>query len=116
MEEFFDIDLALMNKTGHVKKTLFYLTMIKDDASPVLVDTLPLIEYYVLIDHENKKEQVKAKLYKTMTDGRWYDRGYSEEAEIYSPEFGIPEINKELKKLIDNFETSARHAEMTPRH
>jgi len=48
---------------------------------------------------------MKFKFYKTTSDAKWYDKAYSEEAELNSPEFGMPEMNKELKAVIDNFET-----------
>jgi hypothetical protein len=59
----------------------------------VSVDKLPLIEYYVF-DSPVKSEQLKLKFCKTVSDGKWYDKSYSEEAELHSPEFGIPEMNK----------------------
>ena len=53
---------------------------------------------------------MKFKFYKTLSDGKWYDKAYSEEAELHSPEFGIPEMNNELKAVLDAFEV--QHAEM----
>ena len=47
---------------------------------------------------------MKLKFYKTVSDGKWYDKSYSEEAELNSPEFGIPEMNKELKAVLDAYE------------
>ncbi len=52
-----------------------------------------------------KGEQMKLKFYKTVSDGKWYDKSYSEEAELHSPEFGIPEINKEIKAVLDAHES-----------
>ena len=51
---------------------------------------------------------MKFKFYKTLSDGKWYDKVYSEEAELHSPEFGIPEMNNELKAVLDVHE--AEHA------
>jgi len=70
----------------------------------VSVERLPLVEYFVLFDHPDKAEQIKLKIYKTL-DGKWYDRNYSEEAEVYSPEFGVPEINDGVKEAIDVYES-----------
>jgi len=106
MEDVFDILLPLINKKALVKKSPFSLTIIRENQSSVSVDRLPLIEYFVLIDHPQKAEQIKAKLYKTTTDGRWYDRSYNEDSESNSPEFGIPEINREIKMAIDQYENA----------
>ncbi|HTQ27509.1 MAG TPA: hypothetical protein VMI35_05240 [Puia sp.] len=112
MEEVFEINLPLLNKKALVRKGPYYLTIIRESMSNVSVDRLPLTEYFVFIDHPNKPDQIKAKLFKTVEDGKWYDNAYSEEAESNSPEFGIPEINKEIKKAIDAYE--AQRAGMSP--
>jgi hypothetical protein len=104
MEQLFDINLSLLNKKGHVKKSPFPLTIIREGMFTVSVDQLPLTEYFILIDHKDKKEQIKTKVYKTAAEGKWYDKNYSEEAESNSPEFGIPEIIAEIKQAIDMYE------------
>jgi hypothetical protein len=104
MEHVFDINLPLINKKALVKRAPFYLTSIRENLSSVSVDRLPLVEYFVFIDNPKKAEQIKAKVYKTISDHKWYDRGYSEESDSNSPEFGIPEINSEIKTAIDAYE------------
>jgi hypothetical protein len=104
MDEKFQIDIARLHKTGDVKRAPFYLSILREGLFSVSVERLPLIEYFVFFDHPVKAEQIKAKIYKTL-DGKWYDKNHSEEAEIYSPEFGIPEINNEIKKAIDVYES-----------
>jgi hypothetical protein len=39
-------------------------------------------------------------------DGKWYDQNYSEEAIDNSPEFGIPDVNQEIKRAIDDYEAA----------
>lgn len=104
-EKVFQISLSLLNRTGQVKRSPFDLTILREMPFSVSIENLPLIEYYVLFDHPSKAEQIKAKVYKTTTDKKWYDGQYSEEAELKSPEFGIPEINMEIKKAIDIYES-----------
>ena len=103
MDEVFQIDVALFRKHGQVKKNPFDLTLLREGLFSVSVDSLPLTEYYVFFDHPLKSEQIKVKVYKTL-DGKWYDKNYSEEAELYSPEFGAPEIANEIKRAIDAYE------------
>lgn len=105
MEQSFQIYSALINRAGQVKKSTYNLTILRESLFSVSVDKLPLIEYFVFFDHPSKSEQIKAKVYKTASDGKWYDKYYSEEAELNSPEFGIPELNAEIKKAIDVFES-----------
>lgn len=104
MKDSFDIDLALLNKRANVEKSPFYLTIIREGFFSVTVDSLPLTEYYILIDHQEKSQQIKAKVYKTVAEGKWYDVNYSEEAQMNSPEFGIPDINRQIKAAIDAYE------------
>jgi hypothetical protein len=104
MELSFEIDLAILNKKAQVRKSAYYLTIIREGLFSVSVDQLPLTQYFVFVDHAEKKEQIKIKVYKTTSDGKWYDKDYSEEAESNSPEFGIPEINREVKQAIDMYE------------
>jgi hypothetical protein len=106
MDEVYQLDLALLNKKGQVKKAPYYLTVIRKGIFSVSVDQVPLTEYYVLFDHQDKSQQIKIKVYKT-PDGKWYDAAFSEEAELNSPEFGIPEINNAVKQAIDNHEAAA---------
>ncbi|HYM93339.1 MAG TPA: hypothetical protein VET23_04315 [Chitinophagaceae bacterium] len=105
MEQEFQIHLPLINRNFQVRKSSFDLTILREALFSVTIDNLPLIEYYVLFDHSVKTEQIKAKVYKTAADGKWYDKSYSEEAALNSPEFGIPEINSEIKKAIDVYES-----------
>ncbi len=104
MNEVFQINVAGLSKTGHVKKASYYLSILREGLFSVSVERLPLVEYFIFFDNPVKEEQIKVKIYKTL-DGRWYDKTYSEEAEIYSPEFGIPEINNEIKDAIDIYES-----------
>jgi hypothetical protein len=104
MEQHFELELTLLNKKAQVMKSSFALTIIRESMFSVSVDRLPLIEYFVLIDSPNKNERIITKVYKTTTDGRWYDKYYSEEAESNSPEFGIPEIIHEIKQAINTHE------------
>ena len=113
MEQAFNIHLTLLNKTALVKKAPYFLTIIREGFFSVSVDRLPLIEYFVLIDHDDRKQQIKSKVYKTVSDGRWYDAGYGEEAETNSPEFGIPEINQQIKVAIAHYEMNEVAAENT---
>jgi hypothetical protein len=107
MDEVFEIELPLINRKATVKKAPFYLTIVRDNLSSVTVDRLPLVEYFVFFDHAKKAEQIKAKVFKT-EDGRWYDTSHSEDVDSYSPEFGIPEINVEIKKAIDAYEATRK--------
>jgi hypothetical protein len=112
MEEIFEIYLPIINRKASVKKAPFYLTIVRDNMSSVTVDRLPLVEYFVFFDHTKKAEQIKAKVFKT-EDGKWYDSSYSEDTDSYAPEFGIPEINVEIKKAIDAYE-AARTGKASP--
>ena len=104
MDKRFQVPVAGLHRTGQVKKGQFYLSILREGSFSVSVERLPLIEYFVLFDHPIKAEQIKVKIYKTL-DGKWYDKNYSEEAEVYSPEFGVPEINNEIKDAIDIYES-----------
>ncbi len=104
MEEKFEVNIARLNRKGIVEKSAYYLSILREGSFSVSVERLPLVEYFVFFDHPVKAEQLKVKIYKTL-DGRWYDKYLSEEAEIYSPEFGIPDINNELKQAIDEYES-----------
>jgi hypothetical protein len=105
MEQGFQIYSTLIDRVGQVKKSTYNLTILRETFFSVAVEKLPLTEYFVFFDHPSKSEQIKAKLYKTISDNKWYDKHYSEEAELNSPEFGIPELNSEIKKAIDVFES-----------
>lgn len=104
MDEVFKINAPGLHKTGQVRKAPFNLSILREGTFSVSVERLPLIEYFVFFDDADKAEQIKIKLYKTH-DGRWYDKNYSEEAEVYSPEFGLSEINDEIKTAIDLYES-----------
>lgn len=110
MDKTFPIDIATLHKTGQVRKSSYHLSILREGLFSVTVERLPLIEYFVFFDNPVKAQQMKVKVYKTL-DGRWYDKNYSEEAEVYSPEFGLPEINREIKNAIDVYES--KHEEIT---
>jgi len=105
MGELAQFDLAAMHRNGIVRKSDYDLTILREGLFTVSVDRLPLVEYYVFFDHPVKSEQIKVKVYKTQ-DGKWYDRRYSEEAELTTPEFGAPLINNEIKHAIDSYESN----------
>jgi len=107
MDGIFQIEVPRLNKIGQVRKTPFDLSILREELFAVSVERLPLIEYFVFFDDHVKAEQIKVKLYKTLA-GRWYDKNYSEEAEVYSPEFGLPEINSEIKGAIDTYESKPK--------
>ena len=86
MDDMFQIEVTGLQKTGQVKKTSYDLSILREGQFSVSVERLPLIEYFVFFDHPVKAEQIKVKVYKTL-GGQWYDKNYSEEAEVYSPEF-----------------------------
>lgn len=110
MQEVFQMHFSLLNRMGEVRKSPYSLVILREGQYSVSVDKVPLIEYYVYFDSLLRADQLKLKFYKTPSDGKWYDGSYSEEAELYSPEFGIPEMNGELKSAIDAYE--ATHARM----
>jgi hypothetical protein len=93
---------GLLSRSKHA---LFFNNLVYS----VSVDKLPIVEYFVFFDSPVKGDQMKFKFYKTVSDGKWYDKAYSEEAELNSPEFGIPEMNAELKSVLDTHE--AQHAQ-----
>lgn len=105
MGELAQFNLAALRRNAMVRKADYDLTILREGLFTVTVDRLPLVEYFVFFDHPVKAEQIKVKVYKTQ-DGKWYDKRYSEEAELNSPEFGAPAINKEIKEAIDNYETA----------
>jgi|SRR5580765_5601702 len=104
MQQEFQLHFPLLNRVGKVRKSPYSLVILREGLYSVSVDKLPLVEYYVFFDSPLKSEQLKLKFYKTVSDGKWYDKSYSEEAELNSPEFGIPEMNNELKVLLDAYE------------
>ena len=109
MNQEFQLHFPLVNRVAQIRKSPYSLVILRESLYSVSVDKLPLVEYYVFFDSPVKGEQMKFKFYKTLSDGKWYDKAYSEEAELHSPEFGIPEMNKELKAVLDAHE--AKHAE-----
>jgi hypothetical protein len=115
MELEFQIHLALLNRQAEVKKSSYFLSILREGLYSVSVERVPLIQYYAFFDSPVKGEQIKVKVYKTVADGKWYDKLYSEEAEINSPEFGIPAINEEVKQAIDVFEESLKKREALSR-
>jgi hypothetical protein len=105
MQQEFQLHFPIVNKVAKIRKSPYSLVILREGLYSVSVDKLPLIEYYVFFDSPSKGEQVKLKFYRTVSDGKWYDKSYSEEAELNSPEFGIPEINKEIKAVLDAHES-----------
>ena len=109
MHEEFQLNFPLVNRAAKIRKSPYSLVILREGLYSVSVDRLPLVEYYIFFDSPVKSEQMKLKFYKTVADGKWYDQSYSEEAELHSPEFGIPEMNKDLKAVIDAYEV--QHAQ-----
>lgn len=109
----FNINLPSLNKSARVYTAPFRLTVLKGELGDITVDSIPLKEYYVLADGYYTLEPTKHKVYKTLDSAAWYDRQFSEDAEFNSPEFGIPQINEEIKRAIDAYE--AAHI-TTPEH
>lgn len=110
MGELVQFNLAALRRNAMVRKGDYDLTILREGLFSITVDRLPLVEYFVFFDHPVKAEQIKVKVYKTQ-DGKWYDNKYSEEAELNSPEFGAPAINKEIKDAIDNYEAGVAQVE-----
>ena len=108
MQQEFQLHFPLLNRVAKVRKSSYSLVILREGLYSVSVDKLPLVEYYVFFDSPIKGEQMKLKFYKTVSDDKWYDKSYSEEAELNSPEFGIPEMNNELKAVLDAYD--ATHA------
>jgi hypothetical protein len=100
MKQEFTLHFPLINRDAKVKASSYSLVILREDSYSVSVDKLPLVEYYVFFDSPAKGDQMKFKFYKT-AEGKWYDKSYSEEAELHSPEFGIPGMNAELKAVLD---------------
>jgi hypothetical protein len=109
MQQEFQLHFPLVNKVAKIRKSPYSLVILREGLYSVSVDKLPLVEYFVFFDSPVKGEQMKFKFYKTVSDSKWYDKSYSEEAELNSPEFGIPEMNTELKAVLDIYEV--QHAE-----
>jgi hypothetical protein len=105
MQQEFQLHFPIVNRVAKIRKSPYSLVILREGLYSVSVDKLPLIEYYVFFDSPIKGEQMKLKFYKTVSDGKWYDKNYSEEAELHSPEFGIPEINREIKAVLDAHES-----------
>ena len=101
MQQEFQLHFPMVNRVAKVRMSPYSLVILREGLYSVSVDKLPLVEYYIFFDSPLKGEQMKLKFYKTVSDGKWYDKTYSEEAELNSPEFGIPEMNKELKAVLD---------------
>src|SRR5450755_3297131 len=104
MQQEFQLHFPLINRVAKIRKSPYSLVILREGLYSVSVDKLPLVEYYVFFDSPVKGEQLKFKFYKTQSEGKWYDKAYSEEAELNSPEFGIPEMNRELKAFLDTYE------------
>jgi hypothetical protein len=110
MNQEFQLHFPLVNRVAKIRKSPYSLVILREGLYSVSVDKLPLVEYYVFFDSMAKAEQLKFKFYKTLSDGKWYDKSYSEEAELNSPEFGFTEMNSGLKAVIDAHE--AEHSEL----
>ena len=104
MQQEFQLHFPIVNRVAKVRKSPYSLVILREGLYTVSVDKLPLVEYYIFFDSPVKGEQLKLKFYKTASDGKWYDKFYSEEAELNSPEFGIPEMNRELKSVLDTYD------------
>ena len=109
MQQEFPLYFPLVNRTATIRKSPYSLVILREGLYSVSVDKLPLVEYFVFFDSPLKSDQMKLKFYKTKSDGKWYDKSISEEAELNSPEFGIPGMNDELKALIDAYESDLVH-------
>jgi hypothetical protein len=110
MDKVFQIESAILNKKGEVLQTDFPLTILREGSFSISVDRIPLVEYFVFFNDVSKAEQVKIKVYKNIQDNKWYDRSYSEEAELHSPEFGIPGVIEEVKALIQLYDSEYAQA------
>ena len=108
MDERFQINVPDLHKNGEVRKSPYHVRILREALFSISVERMPLVEYFVYFDDPDKAKQIKVKVYKTI-DGRWYDKSYSEEAEVYSPEFGAPQINNEVKSAIDKYELQHEH-------
>jgi hypothetical protein len=109
MQQEFQLYFPLVNRTATIRKSPYSLVILREGLYSVSVDKLPLVEYFVFFDSPLKSEQMKLKFYKTKADGKWYDKSFSEEAELNSPEFGIAGMNEELKASIDAYESDLVH-------
>jgi hypothetical protein len=105
MQQEFQLHFPIVNRIAKIRKSPYSLVILREGLYSVSVDKLPLVEYYIFFDSPEKGDQMKLKFYKTVSDGKWYDKSYSEEAELNSPEFGIPEMNKEIKAVLDAHES-----------
>jgi|SRR5664279_6094395 hypothetical protein len=105
MQQEFQLQFPIVNRIAKIRKSPYSLVILREGLYSVSVDRLPLVEYYIFFDSPAKGDQMKLKFYKTVSDGKWYDQSYSEEAELNSPEFGIPEMNKEIKAVLDAHES-----------
>jgi hypothetical protein len=110
MNQEFQLHFPLVNRAAKIRKSPYSLVILREGLYSVSVNRLPLVEYYVFFDSPLKSEQLKFKFYKTLSDGKWYDKSYSEEAELNSPEFGFTEMNSGLKAVIDTYE--AQHSQL----
>jgi len=103
MHESLHIHFPLLNRDAIVRKSSFSHVVLREGQYSVSVDRIPLTEYFVFFDSPVKAEQIKLKLYKDQV-GKWFDKAYSEEAELHSPEFGIPQLIAGVKPVIDAYE------------
>ena len=101
----FKINLPALNKSARVYSKPFHLTVLKEEGGQVRIENLELKEYYVMVDGYYTIDPTKHKVYRNIMTGQWYDKNFSEDAEFNSPEFGIPEINAQVKQAIDRYET-----------
>jgi hypothetical protein len=110
MVQEFQLHFPLLNREAQIRKSNYSLVILREGLYSVSVDRLPLTEYFVFFNNPVKSEQLKFKFYKTK-EGKWYDKSYSEEAELNSPEFGLPQINTGLKAVIDVYEAEPANVE-----
>ena len=113
MQQFY-IKLQGILKSAKVSTLPFTLTILKDESGDLSIQSLPLREYFVIVDEYFTTEPTKHKVFKLINGSTWYDKNYSEEAEFNSPEFGIPEINAQIKVAIDAYEASHQISGKSP--
>ncbi|HVY74144.1 MAG TPA: hypothetical protein VG890_04900 [Puia sp.] len=111
MSDTFQLHFGLLNRVAEIRRSPYSLVILREGQYTVSVDKLPLTEYFIYFDSPVKSDQYKLKFYKT-ADGKWYDKALSEEAELHSPEFGVPEFNAELKAAIDAYEKDHSHVRL----
>ena len=103
MSETLHIYFPLLNREATIRKSSYSHVVLREGQYSVSVDRIPLTEYFVFFDSPVKSDQIKLKLYKDQV-GKWFDKSYSQEKEMHSPEFGIPQLIAGVKPVIDAYE------------